>query len=279
MPMPSDEDEHEWQERLEERMFPMIAGWFQRITRPPVTPSAGSSLARDDEAYPGLPASHLAYGGMVTAAEHLEFFRVSFLATGRAVPPAAYFTVLRTALMGVAQSLWILKPADRPTRIEHALRIARDDINQRKGLLSVALPSRLGLGGEVETQRARLDEELGELQAAAAAAGLDAGNVPRWRLTMTNVIADVGDLVHADDGNDDTRYGVSVLWRMQSGHAHSTASARARQIDPQQLARNPDGTLTGAATASVTDVGTAAAAVVLWLNEAWRLYDLRCAPA
>lgn len=44
-------------------------------------------------------ADHLAYGGMVTAVEHIEFFRASFLATDRMLPPAAYFTVLRTALL------------------------------------------------------------------------------------------------------------------------------------------------------------------------------------
>lgn len=277
--MPSEEDEREWQHRLETRILPVIEEWFGRVGRPPVTAAAGSSLARDDQAYAPLPASHLAYGGMVTAVEHLEFFRVSFLATDRMLPPAAYFTIFRTALMGVAQALWILKPAERIVRIEHALKIARDDIHQRKGLLSVELPARLGLADDVEAERARLDQQLGALQSAAAAAGLDAAKVPGWRLFMTEVITQVSDLVYADNGDEDTRYGASMLWRMQSGHAHATPSARIRQIDPQHLTHNADGTLTGSATSSLSEIGTAAAAVVLWLNEAWRLYDLRCAPA
>src|SRR4051794_8201886 len=141
--MSSDEEERAWLLRLETRMFPVVEEWCGRITRPPVTPAPGSSLARDDQAYCRLPASHLVYGGIVTAVEHLEFFRESFLATARTLPPTAYFTVLRTALMGVAQALWVLKPADRATRVEHALKIVRDDIHQSRGLLSVALPPHL----------------------------------------------------------------------------------------------------------------------------------------
>ncbi|WP_328442754.1 hypothetical protein [Amycolatopsis sp. NBC_00438] len=277
--MVSEEDERAWQRRLETVLFPGVEGWFQRVTRPPVTPVAGSSLARDDEAYPNLPASHVAYGGMVTAVEHLEFFRMSFLSTGGKQPPAAYFTVLRTALMGVAQALWVLKPPARLTRVEHALIIARDDLRQRKGLLSVQLPDHLGLGDDVDKERARLDRYLAELQAAATTAGLDASKVPGWRLLMTEVITQVSDLVFADDGNEDTRYGVAMLWRWHSGHAHATPSARIRHIDRQHLQRNADGALTGSATSSISEVGTAAAAIVLWLNEAWRIYDLLCAAA
>jgi hypothetical protein len=70
-----------------------------------------------------------------------------------------------------------------------------------------------------------------------------------------------------------------MLWRLQSGHVHGAPSARIRQIREDRLLRNPDGSLAGQATTSTSEVGSAAAAAVLFLNEAWRLYELRCTPA
>ena len=96
---------------------------------------------------------------------------------------------------------------------------------------------------------------------------------------MTDVIRQVSDLVYDNDYDDDTRHGASMLWRMQSGHAHATPSARIRQIDRETLTRNADGSLTGTATANFGEVGLATSVVVLWLMEAWRLYDLRREPA
>jgi len=177
--MPADDDGRWWQLQLENKLFPVVEQWFQRTVRPPLAVAANSSLARDGKAYPPLPASHVAYGAMVTAVEHLEFLRVSFLATGRMLPPTAYFTLLRTALMGAAQALWVLKPANRRTRVEHALKIARDDIRQRRGQLSVELPPHLGYDDGVSAERTRLDRQLEQLQAAAAAVGLEAARVPQ----------------------------------------------------------------------------------------------------
>ena len=275
--MASTDAEQAWLVRLETTMFPVIKAWFQRTGEAPLLPTAGSSLARDDQVYTRLPPSHLAYGGMVTAAEHLELFRVAFQAS-RTLYPSSYFTVLRTALMGSAQALWVLKPSQRAERIKHALQLARDDIRQSRNLLSVETPAELGLDQEVIAARNRLDQRLVELQAATAAAGLDPGEVPDWRLNMTGMIKTVSDLVHADGrGDPHTRHGASLLWRLQSGHAHATPSARIRQIREDRVVQTPGGTLTGQATTSASEVGSAAAAAVLFLNEAFRLYELRCA--
>ena len=273
--MPSEAEERAWQARIE-KVFPTIETWFKRTGQVPPTPAPGSSLAREDQVYSRLPPSHLAYGGIVTAAEHLELFRVAYLASRR-LYPSAYFTLLRSALMGSTQALWVLKPPLRTERIENALRLARDDIKQTMGLLSGETPAELGLDEAIETERARLNQRLAELQAVAATVGLDPAKVPDWRLNMTTMIKTVSELVHADNrGDADTRHGASLLWRLQSGHAHGTPSARVRQVQMDQVRQHPDGTLTGSATASFAEVGSAVAATILFLNEAWRLYELRC---
>jgi hypothetical protein len=247
--MPSD-DESGWRVRIEEKMFPKIEVWFQRTVQTPLVPEPGSSLARDDQDFSWFPPSNVAYGQIVTAVEHLELFRTSFLAS-RQLYPSAHFTVLRSALVGAAQALWVLKPRQRVIRIEHAARLVREDLKQTKGLLSVGLPSELELGEDVATARDRLDEQLRELLAAAAAVGLDPVAVRDWRLNTTDMIKRVSELVHADNPSVDTQYGASLLWRLQSGHAHGMPSARIRQIRSSgQVSYNLDGTVTGAATRS-----------------------------
>jgi hypothetical protein len=153
-----DEDEEAWRARLA-TMFPAIERWAERTRTAPVTPQAGSSLAADDRIFPAMPPSHLAYAGIVTATEHLELFREAFQATGK-LYPAAYFTLLRTALMGSAQAVWLLKPAQRIQRQENALRIVRDDIKQRMGLLSDETPAALGLDEKIEEATAKLRRHL-----------------------------------------------------------------------------------------------------------------------
>ncbi|PXY16610.1 hypothetical protein [Prauserella muralis] len=271
------DDETDWLQRLNS-MLPTIAKWAERTRSAPSTPVPGSSLARDDELFPPQPASHVAYAAIVTATEHLDLFRVAFQAS-RALFPSGYFTLLRTALMGAAQAIWVLK-GPRPQRQENALRIVRDDIKQRHGLLTVDVPEALGLGERIEEERERLQRQLREVQAAAAHLGFNAKAVNGWRLNMTQVIKTASELVHGNgQGDEATRYGTSLLWRLQSGHAHGTPSMRIMQVERTEVTAHDDGTLFGKATTTAVDVGAAAAASLLMLNDAWRLYDLRCQPA
>lgn len=271
-------DEQElWAARLERVMFPAIEAWFQRTLQAPVTPAPGSLLALDGLAYPRHPSWRLAYGGMVTAAEHLDLFRVALMSS-KMLYPASYFTLLRSALMGSTQALWILQPPQREKRIENTLRLVREDIKQNKSLLSEGILAALGLTIDATAAQTRLDERLAELQAAAAAIGLDPDRVPQWALNMTNMIKTVSDTLHAADPSDDiTRHVPSLLWRLQSGHAHATPSARLRQIQADLVEEHSDGTLTAAATTTFVDIGSNAAAPFLFLHEAWRLYELGCA--
>lgn len=264
------EEEQAWLSRLEDGMFPLIEAWAQRTRTGPVTAQPGSSLARDDEVYPALPPSHLAYGGIVTATEHLDFFRTSFQAN-RTLYPASHFTLLRTALMGAAQAVWVLK-GPRAQRCERALRLVRDDIQQQRGLLN-DVAAQLA-PEDCAAQQQILDRRLREVQDAAAALGLNPAKVRGWKLFMTEVIREASELVHQDD--EDAWYGTSLLWRLQSGHAHGTPSARIRQILPDQIEHRANGMLWGKFEASFADVGCAAAGAFLLLKEAWWLYDQRC---
>lgn len=274
-----DDEDGAWQLRLEQQMFPLVEGWAKLTRTVPQTPTAGSSLAKDDAFFPPQPPSHLAYAGMVTATEHLELFRIAFLAS-RTLYPSAYFTLLRSALMGSAQAIWVLRASPRTKRVENALRLVRDDLKQRKGMLQEP-PATIDLdAGALEGARDRLAEWLGWVQDAAGRIGLDRSAVPAWRLSMTDVIKKAGELVHRGSEDDAAiQYGTSLMWRMQSGHAHGTPSARLTQIRPEEVIKRLDGTNWAKATTSMADVGTAASAAVMLLDEAWKTYDNRCRPA
>ena len=58
-------------------------------------------------------------------------FRETLTRTGN-LYPSAYFTILRTALMGSAHAVWLLKPDEHQQRLKNALFIVRDDIEQTK---------------------------------------------------------------------------------------------------------------------------------------------------
>ncbi len=65
-----------WIPRLE-RMFSAIGSSRVRTEQEPLAPAPGSNLAADDKAFPPLPTSTLAYHGLLTAVEHLDFFWAS----------------------------------------------------------------------------------------------------------------------------------------------------------------------------------------------------------
>ncbi|GAA1983573.1 hypothetical protein [Amycolatopsis minnesotensis] len=259
------------------RMFAVIEQWQARIEQEPLTPSAGSSLAADDTTFPSLPASSAAYNGLVAAIEHLDFFRAALTAT-RTLYPVAYYTVLRSALMGSAQAVWVLAPRQRSTRVENALRIAVDSYNQERKLINDI--TNLTAEQQVIADRnlATLSTRLSAAAAAADALGVNGATVANWTLNMTTVIKEAIALAFPENTADSGRVRESsgMLWRSQSGHAHGTPYSRLSLIRDGDLVRRPDGTAYARSTSPIEHIGLAAAAPTLLVSEAWRLYDLRC---
>lgn len=265
----------EWVPRFDE-MGTAVLAWRARIEQPPVFAERGSSLAKDDETYPDMPASAVAYNGILTAVEHLEFFFAALDAT-RTLYPAAHYTTLRTALMGSAQAVWVLAAGDRTVRRARALRIAVDDLHQERKMfpdIREFLPE--DRHAAIDARIAELDSLLQKATAAAIGLNLSDTNVPKWTLNMTDVIRDAAEHVHGKgDENTDIRASTRLLWRTQSGHAHGVPGSRQRLVRQGDPVVNPDGTGWARAGTTIEDVGVAAGAATLLTSEAWRLYDLR----
>lgn len=272
------EDAKTWEPRLN-RMFDAVEGWEARIEQAPTVPVPGSSLADEDRTFPVMPVSQVAYNGLVSAVEHLDYFRSSFQTTGR-LYPAANYTVIRSALMGSAQAVWVLGPPTSEARIGHALEIAIDSYNQERKRVGAATELTAEQQGVAEKLIGTLDARLDAAAAVAAGMGKDTANIRKWKLDMTRVIAEAVALVFLDDNPDAEllRSGAGMLWRSQSGHAHGTPGSRLSLINRDDIVSD-GGAHWGAATSSFEQVATAFTAATLITNEAWRLYDQQCQPA
>jgi hypothetical protein len=84
---------------------------------PLFVPIVGAELRADDAEWPYLATSQLAKVGLDVAAEHLHVIQV--LVEAGQILPFSYRSVLRTALVGATQTVWLLAPdrvEDRATR-------------------------------------------------------------------------------------------------------------------------------------------------------------------
>ncbi|MGW4814320.1 hypothetical protein ACWEPB_22105 [Kitasatospora cineracea] len=263
----------EWETRLG-RMKQAVEVWMERTSgdeaRPP-SAEPGSSLAGDDRLFPEHPVSSVAWHGLITAVEHLDFTLSAMAATGT-LYPSAYFTTLRAALLGASQAVWVLAPASRRERQERALTAAKANYEEQKkayGAVPTTTPEQQVL---VAQAKARLDTRIGEVTAAAVSLGVDPVKASRLKLNATEVI----ELAAAQTvpGTMEQAYAM-FLWRTASGHVHGHPYTRLLQLRSDHVVEEPDGRLWARHTSNVVEIGTAASAVVLITNKAWAIFDQR----
>lgn len=79
-------------------------------------PHEGSELAIDDLDWPYLRVSETARYGLAAAVDHMDCYRL-LVEQGRLFP-SGQLTLVRAAIVGAAQAVWVLAPDDRDGRIE-----------------------------------------------------------------------------------------------------------------------------------------------------------------
>lgn len=98
-------------ERRTRETFDQIGVWH---LAPLFTPVVGAQFRADDEEWPHLALSQLAKAGLDVAAEHL--FAIRTLVEAGQVLPFAFRSILRTALVGATQAVWLLESDDLEER-------------------------------------------------------------------------------------------------------------------------------------------------------------------
>ena len=94
--------------------FDQVELWH---STPLFVPTVGSQLRADDDTWPYMSISQLSKVGLDVAAEHLYASRL--LIDAHELFPFAHRSLLRTALVGAAQTVWLLGddvPAERTRR-------------------------------------------------------------------------------------------------------------------------------------------------------------------
>jgi hypothetical protein len=171
-------------------------------------PDPNTELAADDEDWPWWRLSQLAVAGLAAGREHLSAVTYH-LSRGEAFPFADR-TLVRTAILGGAQAVWLLTPDDRPARVKRARTMAADVYSKHGVYLS---DLSIVAGGEhsgTEVVKAHVEQRARQLQAVRDDAG------QRGELQPTHVIEQAVREALGDEYVVEAR----TEWRRGSGAAH-----------------------------------------------------------
>lgn len=128
-------DEPEAERRIRET-FDQVELWHRA---PLFTPLVGAQLRADDDEWPHLALSQLAKAGLDVAAEHL--FTIRTLVDSGQVLPIAFRSVLRTALVGSTQAVWLLQSDDLDERVRRHRVLVNEMYRRHGGYLKTLLMS------------------------------------------------------------------------------------------------------------------------------------------
>lgn len=171
-------------------------------------PERGSDLAEDDKIFEQMPISQVARLSLVASGEHLRLALDAIKATQ--LYPSSHFTVLRGALVGASQAVWILTPDERAIRRERGLTVTAEMYTQMGKYYNFLETTDLDAD-----DRSRLADQqlwLTERRAQVAARKTTAAT-----LNLTEVIGTAADTTFPERSSREALRG---LWRQMSADAH-----------------------------------------------------------
>ena len=236
--------------------------WRLRAQRVEV-PERGSELDVDDAIFQRIAISQLSRMSLVTAGEHLRLALDAIKA--RQVYPSSHFTVLRGALVGASQAVWILGPQDGHVRRERGLTVVTEmyaQMGKYYGFLdstNLAANDRLDL----TDQRMWLSERRQEVASLRKA---------KAELNLTEVIGAAADCAFAEATSRDA---VRRMWREMSADAHVLGWSLFQRTTFGPADRRT-GVGEGKAPGSLEHVAEPFLASYRLLRHGWSLFDRRC---
>lgn len=226
-------------------------------------PQRGSDLAVDDQIFPHMAVSQLVRMSLLLAGEHLRLALDAIKV--KQLYPSSHFTVLRGALVGASQAVWILAPEDRAERRERALTVLTEmytQIGKYYGFLATTDLS--------EADRASLDDQRSWL--AERQSGLAAVRTGGASLILTDVIGAASDYAFSSNGS---REAVRRMWREMSADAHVLGWSLFQRSSFGPADRRT-GIGEGQAPGSPEHVAESFIASYRLLKSGWSLFDRRC---
>ncbi|WP_146084901.1 hypothetical protein [Rathayibacter sp. AY1E2] len=242
--------------------YPDLNGWQARARRLE-EPQPGSELAADDVPFPSHRISDTARLSLILSGEHLRLAATAVEA-GEWYP-SAHFTVLRGALVGAAQAVWLLAPSEPAERRERGLMVMGEMYEQRQKYVREASTMQLS---EDERREIPLQMEWSR-DRIARVAELRRG---RAALSQTEIIRWAVEYRFPDRARQEA---VRLLWRQMSADAHVLGWSVFQRVRNFKADR-PSGLAVGAAGGDVEHIAEPFVAAHLLLKEGWSLFDRLC---
>lgn len=239
----------------------------------------GSSLAADDQMFPVLTPSQLAWHGISSAVDHLDTF-MALLRAGASYPLAPS-TIARTGMLSGAHALWLLDGPTRTERQKRGLRLAHEELTRdRQAVRDIAV---IGHSDDPAAGLAEMKDYL-DLRDEWVARVLTVGEQQFGMATKHDFRFDDTTLLdtvtrrlaeHAPE-DADLISAVRVVWRTYSGVAHGLrwpATYRLEYGEPVPGAS--PGTVEGRLTNSIEHLSMAASSMAIFLAHAVDLFEHR----
>lgn len=227
-------------------------------------PESASALALDDKIFPHMAISQIARMSLVLSGEHLRLALDAVHA--KQLYPSSHFTVLRGALVGASQGVWILSPDDRGERRERGLTVLTELYKE----LDKYHRSLSGLSSEdqekLEDQQKWLSRRRTDVTAV---------RTTRAELNLTDVIQKSAQDTFASAGHHEA---ARRLWREMSADAHVLGWSLF-QRSTFGPADRWTGIGAGQASGSPQHVAEAFLVSYQTLKHGWSLFDRRCEQA
>lgn len=245
-----------------EATYPDLDRWKARTAVE--RPEKGSDLAADDAVFGKFPISEVVRMSLHASGEHLRLARDGIL-QGQ-LYPSAQFTVLRGALVGACQAVWVLSPDEAAQRQERGLTV----LAELYGQMSVYYNARVEYEDLGERDLKEFEDQLDWVSERKKIVGrLRTGT---GKLDLTNIVTRQA-IEHTFPDKDMREHG-RRLWREMSGDAHVLGWAQFQRaivgaVDP----RTGMGEVTTGGDWS--EIAQPFVACHRLLSEGWSLFDRR----
>lgn len=249
-----------------EPTYPALDGWRAR-SRSPERPERGSELDVDARIWRWHPPYEVARQSLIAAVQHLNLARTAIGALE--VYPTSHFTVLRGALVGAAQGVWLLAPDDALERQQRALRVIDEWYRRRAQYNNTIDPAGLS-----DTDRAKLRDQTDHIEERRRQARRLWNRTDTLKademLNLTRVITWASGETFTDPAQQSD---VMLLWNLMSGDAH--ALGWSLTVRGREWVKDRDGLGVAAASGDLLDVAQPYVASFRLLKRGWSLFDRR----
>ena len=242
------------------RVYPEVVAWNERLASD-YTPEPGSGLAKDDQVIPGMWVSQVARLSLATGSLHL----LDAMRHLNEFGPSLWSlqSLLRTAMWGGAQAVWLLNPDDSEARVANAKRVHYYSQDNNRMWLNT-------FDGSADATSD--PESLSRAKAVVAESLKALGKQPT--INQLQVVTDVARLVFADQ--PEAAVECERGWRAMGAVAHALPWELGTRSTSEVLTRTA-GTRTEHTTARWAEAAADLGFAHEFLGLGWRLLDARSA--